>query len=67
MLKFVKITLFSVFDNVMKHCDSRMTYFCHKFFYVEEANAPDDMYIDEYDNDGTSRPSLKLQTLLTLP
>ena len=51
----------------MKHYDSRFTYFCHNFFYLQEANAPDDMYIVEYDNDGTSRPSLKLEKLLTLP
>ena len=56
-----------MFDHAMKQCDSRLTYFCHNFFYLQEANAPDDMYIVEYVNDGTSRPSLKLQELLTSP
>ena len=56
-----------MFDHVMKQCDLRLTYFCHNFFYLQEANAPDDTYIVEYDNDGTSRPSLKLPKLLTLP
>ena len=64
MLKFVKIILFSVFDNVMKHCDLRLTYFCHNFFYLQEANAPDDMYIVEYENDGTSRPETVDITLI---
>ena len=56
-----------MFDHVMKQCDLRLTYFCHNFFYLQEANAPDGMYIVEYDNDGTSRRGLKLQKLSTLP
>ena len=53
-----------MFDHVMKQCDLRLTYFCHNFFYLQEANAPDDMYIVEYGNDGTSRPETVDITLI---